>query len=52
MQKMPIVDNQGLTRALVQMWSRKSQRIVVQKQSYKNDEKSAFFVFFGVCLRL
>lgn len=52
MQKMPIIDNQWLTRTLVQMWSRKSQRIVVQKQSKKNDEKTAFFVFFGVCLKL
>jgi hypothetical protein len=47
MQKMPIVDNQGLMRTLVQMWSRKSQKIVVQKQSKKNDEKTAFFVFLA-----
>lgn len=31
MQKMRIIDNQRVTSDLVHMWSRKSQRIVVQK---------------------
>ena len=33
------------------MWSRKSQRIVAQKQSKKNVEKTAFFVLFGDAAR-
>ena len=33
MQKVLIIDNRWVTCTLVQIWSRKSQRIVVQKQS-------------------
>lgn len=43
---MRIIDNQKVAYTLVQIWSRKSQRIVVQKQSMKNVENNAFFVLF------